>query len=213
VLAASLPFFLIHVVLAVQSKIDTAMIFALVSTVAVAEYEAAYRLLEVTRTLVRAILTVFFPIAAAMAALGRSAELQRLLGRVMLATAALGVLVTAAVLPVAGPLATGVWGDDYGESATLLRILALSTTPLFLVLAGVSLVGAIHRERQALQLLAATAALNIALNLVAIPAYGPVGAAWTTVACESFAAAALLALMLRSDRWPAAAVTPTDRAP
>jgi polysaccharide transporter, PST family len=219
VVAAAAPFFLIEVVLVVQSKIDTAMIFAMVSTVAVAEYEAAYRLLEVTRTLVRPVLMVFFPIAAAMAAIGRGPELRRLVGRLTVAIAALGALVTAAAMPLAEPLATGVWGAAYGASAALFGVLSIATAPVFLVLACVSLAGALHQERRALHLLAATAVLNVALNLVAIPAYGPLGAAWATVVTETVAAAALLTLVLRSARMrpggipTGAAGTPTGGDP
>lgn len=199
-LIAALPFFFTEIVLLMQSKIDMLMLYGLSTPTAVAEYGTSYRLLEVTRTLIRPLMMVFVPIAAAMAFTQKRTELARMTRRLLTAVTLAGVALAAICIPLAAPIVTTVWGEDYRSSAPVFAVLALSTVPLFIGLACLNLAGALHREKKCLGILAATAVANAAMNAVVIPIYGAPGAAWTTFATECLAAAALLVLILRTIR-------------
>ncbi|MDJ1008231.1 MAG: oligosaccharide flippase family protein [Paracoccaceae bacterium] len=203
ILVVSAPFLLTEIVLLAQAKIDVVMLFALRTPAEVAEYEAAYRLLEVTRTLVRPLMMVFVPIAAAMAVSGREAELPGLIARLLLAVILAGAALAAVGVLFAEPILVLVWGAPYAAGAGVFAVLALATIPLFAVMAAVHLASALHRERAVLAVLALTAVANGTMNAVVIPAHGAVGAAWTTLATEAVAAIVLAALLTRWARSPA----------
>ncbi len=202
-LTVAAPFLFTEIVLLLQGKVDVLMIFALSTATQVAEYEASYRLLEVTRTLIRPLMMVFVPIAAAMAATGRGDELGRLIRKLLTAVSLAGAVLAVICIALAEPIVVTVWGSGYRSSAAIFTVLALSTVPLFLGMAALHLAGALHRERDCLGILTVTAIANAALNAVVIPRHGALGAAWTTFATECLAAAILILLILRASRVPA----------
>lgn len=198
VVRACWPFFLIGTLQLIQFKIDTVMIFVLASAAAVADYEAAFKLLEVSRTLVRPAAMVFFPICAALAAAADWHGLRRTSHLLLGISALLGMLLAGAVLPFADLITIWVWGDAYAASGAVLRVLALTLAPLFIAFAAVYLATALHFERVVVKILLALTLLNVALNALAIPAWGALGAAWTTMITELAAAALLSWLVLRA---------------
>ena len=162
------------------------MIFSILSATAVAEYETAYRLLEVTRLAVRPLAVVAFPLCVTYATQQRWGDVNQLLWRTVLLAAALGGLFALVVTPRPDLIMGIIWGDAYRQSGPILRVLFL-TAPL--LLAGVvwaSLANAVHLERTLMLIMAMATVLNLTLNFWAIPIWGAVGAAWTTLATEAF---------------------------
>ncbi|MCA9471707.1 MAG: oligosaccharide flippase family protein [Nitrospirales bacterium] len=180
------PLLMIETLQIVQFKIDTLMIFSMLSATAVAEYETAYRLLEVTRLAVRPLAVVAFPLCVTYATQQRWGDVNQLLWRTVLLAAALGGLFALVVTPRPDLIMGIIWGDAYRQSGPILRVLFL-TAPL--LLAGVvwaSLANAVHLERTLMLIMAMATVLNLTLNFWAIPIWGAVGAAWTTLATEAF---------------------------
>ncbi|MEM6482105.1 MAG: oligosaccharide flippase family protein, partial [Pseudomonadota bacterium] len=175
VLLVGLPFLATEMVLLLQSKVDVLMIFALSTAEQVADYETSYRLLEVTRTLVRPLMMVFVPIAAAMAFTSKQAELTRLVRRLITAVCLAGTALALICVAMAEPIVTTIWGENFRSGASIFAVLALSTIPLFLSMTCVQLAGALHRERDCLKILAPCALVNIVLNGFVIPHYGALG--------------------------------------
>ncbi|SNT33554.1 polysaccharide biosynthesis C-terminal domain-containing protein [Tropicimonas sediminicola] len=200
VLLLSAPFLAIEIVLLIQAKIDVLMIYAMSTPAAVAEYETSYRLLEVTRTLIRPLMMVFVPIAAAMAATGDHAGLARVVRRLLAGVSLAGAVLALVSIAFAEPIVVTVWGETYRSGADIFSVLALATVPLFLGLASLHLAGALHRERSGLRILMLTALVNAGTNAMVIPRFGALGAAWTTFATECLAALALMVLILRATR-------------
>ena len=65
------------------------------------------------------------------------------------------------------------------------------------------------REKRAVVIMGLGVALNVALNLVAIPLYGALGAAWVTVVSQTFVGVWLIADAYRSvARHPRMALEP-----
>jgi O-antigen/teichoic acid export membrane protein len=104
----------------------------------------------------------------------------------------------------AGLIVRLVWGAAYGDTAAVLRILYLAVPPLYLGFIATFLAGALHREGAAARVLALCLAANVALNLFAIPRWGPLGAAWTTLITETLAASWILWLVYGALRAKAA---------
>ena len=176
------------------------MLFALASPVAVASYEAGYKLLEVSRFAVRPAVMIFFPIAAAMAARAEWAGIAALVRRLVGVAGALGVVTAAAVLAVAGAVVPLVWGAQYADAVPILRVLSLTIPSLFVGTVALFLAGALHVERAAVLVTVAVLVANVAINTVAIPRWGALGAAWCTLLTETALTAGVMALVVRRVR-------------
>jgi O-antigen/teichoic acid export membrane protein len=197
---ASLPFFLLTALGIAHFKVDALLLFALATPAAVAIYETGYKLFEVSRFVVRPTATVFYPVSAALAGKGDWEGLSRTLRRLLLLAGAVGAGITLVVLVAAELVVRLVWGGQYGGTVWVLRILYLAVPALYLGFVATFLAGALHQEAKAARVLALCLAANIGLNLVAIPRWGPLGAAWTTVVTETLAASSLLWLVFRALR-------------
>ena len=212
---ASLPFFLLTALGVAHFKVDALLLFALATPTAVATYEAGYKLFEVSRFVVRPTATVFYPLSAELAGRGDWEGFARTLRRLLALAGGVAAAISLAVLMTAGLIVRLVWGAAYGDTAAVLRILYLAVPPLYLGFIATFLAGALHREAAAARVLALCLAANVALNLFAIPRWGPLGAAWTTLITETLAASWILWLVYRALRAKAAsgAAEPASASP
>jgi len=201
---ASLPFFLLTALGIAHFKVDALLLFALATPTAVATYEAGYKLFEVSRFVVRPTATVFYPLSAELAGRGDWEGFARTLRRLLVLAGGVAAAISLAVLVAAGLIVRLVWGGTYGDTAAVLRILYLAVPPLYLGFIATFLAGALHREGAAARVLALCLAANVALNLFAIPRWGPLGAAWTTLITETLAASWILWLVYGALRVKAA---------
>ena len=190
------PFVVLEALQVVQFKIDTLMVFWILSSEAAARYETAYRLLEGCRLAIRPLATIAFPVCAVLFARQQWAAARDYGIKVVLMAAAIGfgVLLVGLVNPEG--LMVTVWGPAYAGTGGLLRILFLSAPLVFVDLVGVMIAMALGGERQLMGLMALATLFNVAANAIAIPRWGPEGAAWMTLATE-FLITASLALTIR----------------
>lgn len=202
VLRGCLPFFALTVLGLLHFKLDTVMLGLMQGTLAVATYEAAYKLLEVSRFLVRPAAMVYYPLCSALAARGSWGELLPLYRRMIALAAAAGAALALGVIALADVLMPLMYGDAYRDAAPTLRVLFLVTPLVFVDFITTFFAQSVRLEGRAIVLTAIAVAANGLINLVAIPLYGPIGAAWTTVATQSFLAVALAWMVLtRVKRW------------
>jgi O-antigen/teichoic acid export membrane protein len=158
----------------------------------VGHYTLAYRAFELLAVFPAIVMTSAFPL------LSRYVHDRRdLAARVLDTTAdlfvAVAVPLAAGGLVLAPELVRWLAGDGFGGSATPLRLLLCATGAAWISgLLGYALIAA-DRQRSLLGLSAAALALNLALNLALVPAYGPDAAAAVAVGCE--------ALMLGGGWW------------
>jgi O-antigen/teichoic acid export membrane protein len=192
------PFLLLDALQIVQFKVDTVMIFALVSSEAAARYETAYRLLEVSRLLVRPLAMVTFPLCVAMAARGDLAGIARMGRKLVLVAGAAGVALAVVGGVTAELLMVTIWGDAYRGTGGLLRVLFLTVPFLYVSLIGSVLATAVHLEHRLTHVMAAATVLNVVLNGAVIPHWGATGAACTTLATEMFIVLSLAWLMRKT---------------
>jgi O-antigen/teichoic acid export membrane protein len=178
------PFGALTVIGLLHSKADTLMLYALSSSTVVATYESAYKLLEVSRFLIRPAVTVFFPICAALAAREKWGDFEITYRRLLAAAGSAGTVVAALVISLAGVVIPLVWGSRYLEAVPVLRVLYLAVPILYLQTVVLFIAGSLHLEGTALKATFSALAANVALNLVAIPRWGALGAAATTLVTE-----------------------------
>ncbi|MDQ3428179.1 MAG: polysaccharide biosynthesis C-terminal domain-containing protein, partial [Gemmatimonadota bacterium] len=112
--------------------------------------------------------------------------LRRMMHKMFAGMAVLGVVAWGVVALLAVPIIRIVYTAAYDESAEVLRVLYLSVPGLYAATVAMLLASATMREKRAVLIMATGVALNVALNLVAIPRYGALGAAWVTVASQTF---------------------------
>jgi O-antigen/teichoic acid export membrane protein len=202
---ASLPFFLLTTLGVVHFKVDTLLLFALATPAAVATYEAAYKLFEVSRFVIRPTATVFFPVSAALAGERKWIGFGHTLRRLLALSGGAGVAVSIVILASAGFVISLAWGHQYDEAVPVLRVLYLAVPTIYLGFVATFLAGALHLEAAAARVLGLCLLANVGLNLLAIPRWGPLGAAWTTVITETFATLWLLRLIRRAVQGKVAA--------
>jgi O-antigen/teichoic acid export membrane protein len=191
----------------VYNDIDKTMLVRLSSLDATGIYAAAYRIIEVAFTPVRAVLNGAYPEFFRHGQHGVAASYayaKRLLPKLI------GYSVTIfALICIMAPVLPLVLGDEYVKAVEALRWLAvlplLKTVHYFIADA---LTGAGHqRVRTASQIMVAL--LNVGLNLWLIPAYSWRGAAWASILSDGALAVTLyvaLTLIKVRSETPAAAL-------
>ena len=196
VLKESAPFFLLLLLNILHLRFDTIMVGIMLTLQQVAVYEIGIKSMEVTRFIVRPLTNVFFPVFSEYAAKGRWRLLRRRF--LMLAGSAFGVGIMLTIgMQVFGPrLIVLLFSETYQESIVPTQILFLSVPFLFTVVLSTSAANAMHLENKVALIAFVSVALNIGLNFFAIPRFGIIGAAWTTVISQAVQATGIIILVL-----------------
>ena len=171
---------------------DTVMLGYLQPYEQVARYQAAAKLLEASQFVVRPLTLILLPVCAAYAARQQWADLHRLMHKMFGGMAILGAATWGFVALLAIPIIRIVYTSAYDPSAEVLRVLYLSVPGLYTATVAMLLASATMREKRAVLIMGTGVALNVALNLEAIPRYGALGAAWVTVVSQTFVAVWLI---------------------
>jgi O-antigen/teichoic acid export membrane protein len=171
---------------------DTVMLGYLQPYEQVARYQAAAKLLEASQFVVRPLTLILLPVCAAYAARQQWGDLRRLMHKMFGGMAVLGAAAWGFVALLSVPIIRIVYTATYDESAQVLRVLYLSVPGLYAATVAMLLASATMREKRAVLIMGTGVALNVALNLEAIPRYGALGAAWVTVISQTFVAVWLI---------------------
>jgi O-antigen/teichoic acid export membrane protein len=185
----------------VYNDIDKIMLSRLADLAATGVYAAAYRVIDVTMTPVRALAAAAYPQFFREGAGGLGATYPYALS--LIAKAAIYGCLASAGLWLLAPGLPIVLGPKYVEVVGAVRWLAL--IPLLRCIHSFladALSGAgLQRTRTGVQV--AVAAVNILLNLMVLPRYSWRGAAWTSLGCDGLLVAAFLLIVLYYRRpWP-----------
>ena len=177
-------------------KLDQILLFALAGAEDAGLYGAVYRILDQAQFVPIALMTTVFPIMAA--AWPADPSRVRRLGQLivdylgMVSLPALGFTLVASE-----PLVRLLFGEDFIDAAPALPILMGAFTFIcFGYLAG-NLVVLLELQRLFLRNALIALIFNVVLNLVLIPPYGFLAAAWVTLATEILVSALTLSAALR----------------
>lgn len=198
--SSSLPLFILSLLMLAHARTDEIMLANLRNFSEVAAYVAAYKLAEVSRTLIRPITMVFFPIMSATLVAHGPLRYRRDARRLIGGSAAIGLLVALVVIPLAPFIVPRIFGAAYSEATAIAQILFLVTPALFAGQMAVTAANTLHLDRPAIYIVTMGLIANIALNAMIIPQWGAIGAAYTTVATESLIAVGLLFVIERGLR-------------
>jgi O-antigen/teichoic acid export membrane protein len=177
-------------------KLDQILLFALAGADEAGLYGASYRILDQAQFVPMALMTTLFPIMASSWPADR--ERVRRLGQMIVDYLAIASLPALAFTLVASePLVQLLFGDEFTDASKALPILmAAFVTICFGYLAG-NLVVVLELQRLFLRNAAIALVFNVVLNLILIPPYGFVAAAWVTLATEVLVTALTLSVALR----------------
>ena len=160
----------------------------MLNLVQVAYYDLGMKMLEVARFLIRPFYSAFYPVFSDMAARRRWKGLRRRALQLTAGAFGLGVLVALGMQLFGSWAIVLLFGSEYGATVLPAKILFLSVPLVYVHFILTILANALHLENRSAWLLGASAALNLALNVVVIPRYGIVGAAWYPAAGAAYAA-------------------------
>jgi O-antigen/teichoic acid export membrane protein len=166
----------------VYNDIDKIMLSKLSDFASTGVYAAAYRVIDVSLTPVRSLVSAAYPQFFRKGVAGMRATYSYALS--LIAKAAIYGALTFAGLWLCAPVLPHILGNKYDAVVPALRWLAL--IPLlrcFHVFLADALSGAgFQRIRTGIQVLVAL--INIGLNLIILPRYSWRGAAWTSLGCD-----------------------------
>lgn len=195
-LADSWPLLLSGIAVLIYMKIDQIMLGQIIGDEAVGIYSAAVRVSEVWYFVPVAIVASVFP--AILEAKKRSEKqyydrLQRLYDLMVW----LAIAVALPMTFLSTTIVTLLFGDAYAQAGSVLAIHIWAAVFVFLGVASGKWFLAENRQILSLQRTVFGAIANIIINLLMIPKFGALGAAWATVL--SYAIAAMFADLAQSE--------------
>lgn len=180
---------------------DVVMLGFLATDREVGLYTAAYRLTFLLMSVTTSLSAAYLP-SYARAFSGESAAFRRLVETSLVTSAAIGAPLVAGAVVMAGPLLTFLFGAEYAEASSALRLLALSVGVIFFHWSLSNVLVASHRTRLQAKIHGAAAAVNAGLNFVLIPRFGIVGAAAATMVAEITIGVCGVAILRQMDALP-----------
>lgn len=200
VLREALPYFALILLALVFLKVDTLMLGFMRSVGEVADYEAGYKFFEVSRFAVRPVGMIFFAVCAQLVTQRDWPAFIDTTRKLVAAAGAGGAAMALAVIALAPSLVPAVWGAPYESSVPILRALFVGVPFLYLSFVATFLAQSLQLHRAILRVMIVCVSVNILLNVIAIPRWGALGSAWTTVISEVLLAGWLLWLVYDGTR-------------
>lgn len=179
-LTPSLPLIFAGLAVSLYMRIDQVMISSMLGDSALGAYSAAIRLTEAAYFIPTVISSSALPAIVSL----RTSNPGQFRDRMQWLFDLMVVLAFAIALPLSlfsGPLVRLLYGEAYATAAPVLAVHAWSTLFVFLGVASSSWLLVENLTTVSFYRTAVGAAANIALNLLLIPAFGVVGAAWATL--------------------------------
>jgi O-antigen/teichoic acid export membrane protein len=172
----ALPMFAAVPLHAIMNRADVFMLGSMATMGDVALYDAAERVANVAMLGLLAANTIMSPLVAEHFVARRREALQSVLFAGALFATAFTVAI-ALVVTVGESLILGVFGPEYLATAPVMRLLLVSQIFNSLMGPVAMVLTMTDHQRQYLLIIAVSAAVNVGINLVLIPAWGATGAA------------------------------------
>jgi len=164
-------------------RLDIVMLQLMTEEEVVGFYSAAYKLFEVSVVLPHSFMVVLFP---TLVEEHHSDQIlfKKRFKKVIAIFSLIGGSIALVLWGFSHEIIKMIYGDKFFPSAQILDVLAASTFLFFISFLLSHVLIASGREKVNTLSLVGAVALNITLNLVWIPQYGAIGAAWATLFCE-----------------------------
>ncbi|HUP74919.1 MAG TPA: flippase [Acidimicrobiales bacterium] len=185
--------------IALYMRLDQVMLGLMAGPGEVSEYAVAARLSEFSYFLPLVLSASLAPGLSALHARDPEA-FTALYDRVMGGFVALALVLVAGLVGFAPMLVSVLFGDQYAPAGEVLRVHALSLPFVFIGIGQTVWNTVYDQQTLAMWRTLGGAVINTVLNLLLIPSYGALGAAWATVVAYAFAG--FLGNGLSRRTWP-----------
>lgn len=178
----ALPFGIAGIAVKVYSYVDSLFLHIFHGSAAVGLYAVAYKLTYALQFLPLTFTAALYPALASAYANKEKDDLRRtFLGSLRL-MAAIGFPLSAGLSALSPRIIPLLYGSDFLGTVPAFTILPWVLLPIFLDFPIGSLLNATHRAHLKTSAMVATMVVNVILNAILVPPYGPVGASWAGVA-------------------------------
>jgi O-antigen/teichoic acid export membrane protein len=195
--AAGIPVAISGLLILAYARIDQVLVYELAGAREAGLYAAAYRILEQSHFLPLAVATTFLPLVAA--AHGADIARARRMTQHVINYMAVGSLPAFAFTLVASEQVIRLlFGDAFVPAAPALPVLMGAFVVICFGYLSGNLVIVLGLQRRFLRYALVALVFNVALNLVLIPPYGFLAAAWVTLATEILVVGLTMTMVLRA---------------
>ncbi|MBE8539373.1 oligosaccharide flippase family protein [Geoglobus acetivorans] len=180
----ALPFGLTAVFVVIYFKIDTVMLSVMKGDAVVGWYNAAYSIIDgLTALVAGSISFAFFPVMSRYAKSSKE-MLKKVYFRAFLLLFSAGLTISVLVTIFADKIILILYGQEYLNSILALRILIWAFFIICISTISSTLLNSVNKQNIVAMGTGLGATLNVILNLVLIPKYSYVGAAYATLITE-----------------------------
>jgi O-antigen/teichoic acid export membrane protein len=178
-----LPFFISAIFSTMYFKADTLLLGVYRSDTEVGMYNASMRVIDAQMFIPMTIMATLYPLLSKFH-FHEASDFVKVFRRSFLTFSLLGIVITLTIYFGAAFIIDIVYSSPYREAVPTLEVLSFSVVFYFLNFLLSQTLVAVNRETSFTLVMVLSALLNIAVNLVLIPNYGIVGAAWSRVSTE-----------------------------
>lgn len=180
-LRAALPFGLAGLFVKIYSYADSLLLRQYFGHETVGQYAIAYKLTYALQFLPLTFVAALYPAMSSDFAAGDTQKLRNSLQNGMRLMMLVSVPLSAVLASLAGPIITTFYGAPYQAAIAPMKVLPWVLIPIFLDFPIGALLNATQRSSLKTFAMGITMVLNVLLNLVLVPSYGPVGAAYAAL--------------------------------
>lgn len=185
IIKASIPFWLAGIFSTIYLRIDTVMLGFLAGFSDTGIYSASFKLLDALYFIPQAVITAIFPVMSRLHK-NDKATLKRLYHKAFYYLLILALPMGLGVTLLADRIIYFIYGAGFMESAPILRILIWVEVFAFMYSVSGFLLNSIDKQKVFTYVTAGAALLNVIMNFILIPKYGPMGAAYATLTTQFF---------------------------
>ncbi len=197
----ALPLIIVDLLIIIQTRTDILLLKTLCDDTTVGLFTPPSRLVEALILIPTVLITVSLPVMSQLAKEDRQ-NFEVLFRRLLKLLLSIGIISAILITFLSNIIIQLMFGEQYTYSSAILSVLVW-TTPLFFIVAGwSSVLVVIGKQRWQFVVMGTMAILNVILNILFIPKYSGVGAAWAKVITNaSFLLIALIPLEIRREGY------------
>jgi O-antigen/teichoic acid export membrane protein len=163
-------------------RIDQVLVFQLAGANDAGLYGAMYRILNTTSFVPMAVMTTLFPVLSAV----DRTQMRRLVQQACEYLAMASLPIFFFVLVASKQIVNLLFGPDFVQGHNALRILMGAFVAICFGYVGGSMIVVLRLQRMFIRYAVVALVINVGLNLIFVPKYGYIAAAWITLITEVF---------------------------
>jgi O-antigen/teichoic acid export membrane protein len=176
-LSSMVPFFLITVTTTMESQVDILLLSIYRTNTEVGWYNAATTVAFSLIMIAQAYRMSIYPLMTRYA-LQAPEKLKKIYEQSLRILGMLSLPMATGIILLASPIVTLIYGEQFGPTAQILHVLTIVLFFLFLNVPSSRMMLVYDRQGRSLIILFTSMVVNILVNLLLIPRWGTMGAAW-----------------------------------